>query len=379
MVVEKKPVEPVKSVERQLVLPLEFRLEPSAREADGRKAEDTFQLLDEAHGKIRHVVLSYGDDRLAKFITNLIPAMDDDVVFTAFRRPNSNATIIDSFLHEQGSRVRVFEAAGVVEYPQDRIHVLHSREYGLYALVPEKGVEALYNAVQEHSREFVRIQGRDLRWSLKCFEGGDIMPDDKRVFVGPELIAQNKSPERVRERISRISGNRGVVLVTLGNVVEHLDMFFKPVGDDTVVVGDTRLAREKLTDADRVKLARLLEGTAFHDRELDVLAERMEGEGLKVERIPVLFHPRSMMHPARTYGYSNVSYTNVELENYSVGGDNVRRVYMPAYGISLDETAKDVWEKKLGFKVVPINVGTDSFTLGDSFRCNMKVVERRYF
>ena len=113
----------------------------------------------------------------------------------------------------------------------------------------------------------------------------------------------------------------------------------------------------------------------------DAVAEALESEGYKVERIPFLSNlpgvgPGSEP-PPRPYrqvlDYPVLSYNNVVL-----GSDaDDATVYMPRYGFAaLDRGAESAW-RKLGFTVKGVDGFATSALYGGALRCTLKVLERR--
>ncbi len=168
---------------------------------------------------------------------------------------------------------------------------------------------------------------------------------------------------------------------------DHMDMGFTPFGDKEAFLGDPGLAKqllEGMTPAE-IKQAneRLSEiagkpvtienyfsgvGTRNRDNQEDFESYKRiaEGKGLEVTRLPHL-EPQD--------GMPYISYNNCLMERFQKDGQEVKRVFLPQYGVpKLDDYARGTWESK-GFEVIPMELGALSAYWG-ALRCISNWLER---
>jgi hypothetical protein len=197
------------------------------------------------------------------------------------------------------------------------------------------------------------------------FEGGDLLADERHVFVASNLLARNSIPRaEVVRLIEETSGREAVVLGDGPADVpdHHVGMFVTPLGNGVVAVADpdlgAQLVGERELEASGISMERDDDALGRFHR----VAADLEAAGLEVVRVPLLLTDRPRVY---------VSYNNALLEQR----DGERIIYMPIYGIdSLDSAAADVFERQ-GWHVEPIRVG-DLYQHTGSLRCLVGVVER---
>jgi len=203
------------------------------------------------------------------------------------------------------------------------------------------------------------------------FEGGDLLADERYVFVTSTLLGRNQplDPQRRTALLSQISDATGREVVTIGREPadlpdHHVGMYVTPLGDRVVAVADPDLgaaitrgiprgdALPEISN-DRAKIDR------FHH-----VARELESRGFDVVRVPLL-----LTSTPRVY----VSYNNVLLEQGPAG----KRIFMPVYGIpELDTHAAQCFEQ-LGWRVVPVRVGKLYEHTG-SLRCLVGILARTH-
>lgn len=168
---------------------------------------------------------------------------------------------------------------------------------------------------------------------------------------------------------------------------DHMDMGCTPIDDNTFLVGDPSLAKDAVatfTPKEREQLEAVLSKRAGHEVKLpeqgqfqphnrddqsdfDAYAHILESKGYKVVRVPHLEPPKA--------GDPYISYNNCLMERFEKDGKEVRRVFLPQYGIpKLDEMADKVWESQ-GFEVHPIPLGALSSEWG-ALRCVSNWLDR---
>jgi N-dimethylarginine dimethylaminohydrolase len=171
---------------------------------------------------------------------------------------------------------------------------------------------------------------------------------------------------------------------------DHMDMGCTPIDDKTFLVGDPSMARDAIatfTPKERAQLEEVLSKRAGHEVKLpdasasgpfqprnrddqsdfDAYAHILEAKGYKVLRVPHLEPPKDRD--------PYISYNNCLMERFEKDGKEVRRVFLPHYGIQkLDEAADKVW-KSQGFEVHPIPLGALSAEWG-ALRCVSNWLDR---
>jgi hypothetical protein len=143
---------------------------------------------------------------------------------------------------------------------------------------------------------------------------------------------------------------------------DHMDMGLTPIDDDTFLVGDPGLAQRLL--GKRPASAR----NRDNQEDFDAYARTLEARGYKVLRVP---HAEPDDSPSGAY----VSYNNCLMERFEKDGKEIRRVFLPVYGIpELDDYAMEVW-KSQGYEVHPIPLDALSERWG-ALRCISNWLDR---
>ena len=112
-------------------------------------------------------------------------------------------------------------------------------------------------------------------------------------------------------------------------------------------------------------------------RVFDRIGQGLEEHGYTVYRVPFLFGGPESVAPDRSEagqraGYPMLTYNNVLLEV----SQDVRRAYVPRYGLqALDAAGAEAWSRA-GFHVAPIDGLTISAMYGGALRCAVKVLGR---
>lgn len=310
---------------------------------------------------------------------------------------------------------------------------------------------------------------------LQCpfyFEGGDVKVDNERLFVGAlSLIGEISldSEERkikpakndnalIEEKISKMQNFFGgeVVLVgrnflnqklnnkefpTFSNSTQreilmpplfHLDLYFTPLGNNQVAIGDVDLLVDlvkKQSDSPgqsflnsveqvRTSIVQQLDGfvsekyssifrmadvfsgdfidylnegsQSVRGREFDVIkrylnsvADEAAAAGMEVVRLPFLpsIYKRDITNGAF------ITYNNSLVENYEEEGNRRRRIWIPTFGpkhgsrklANGERVATDMLNiidneaarilRRIGFEVVPVGSGMEKTLLGGSLNC----------
>ncbi len=165
---------------------------------------------------------------------------------------------------------------------------------------------------------------------------------------------------------------------------DHMDMGCTPIDDHTFLVGDPSLARQAVASMlpeEKAHLEEVLSKRAGyavklnefepHNRDdqndFDAYAHILEAKGYKVVRVPHLEPPKA--------GDPYTSYNNCLMERFEKDGKEIRRVFLPHYGVQkLDDMADKVWQSQ-GFEVHPIPLGALSAQWG-ALRCVSNWLDR---
>ncbi|MCK6460191.1 MAG: agmatine deiminase family protein, partial [Planctomycetes bacterium] len=193
-------------------------------------------------------------------------------------------------------------------------------------------------------------------------EGGNLLFTPDEVIAGPAAVsfnvAEGAAEADVRTRIEDVFGRRLVIAAAADSPLarEHVDMYLAVAGPGTLLLGDPRAALEALEAGEDVRAF----GRFPREKQLalaeayDGVKERLEAEGFKVSRIPILHAEDNVI----------LTWTNAVVETRA----GKRRVYMPCYGLKrLDALGQEAW-RALGWEPVPITADA-LIVLGGGVRC----------
>lgn len=193
------------------------------------------------------------------------------------------------------------------------------------------------------------------------FEGGDLAASHRYVFADANLIGRNLGRgDATRAHLEgSLARTFAQDIVWLGDAQgevpeHHIMMYMVPLDDRRVLVGDVRLGRGAVAQADA--------DVALHAARFDRVAALLAARGFEVTRIPVVVLPGAG---------SYVTYTNALFDRDAAGPV----VYLPTYDEPiLDGDATRIYQS-LGFRVVPIDVST-IYQLNGSLGCLVNVMAR---
>jgi hypothetical protein len=200
------------------------------------------------------------------------------------------------------------------------------------------------------------------------FDGGDLLADDKFVFVTPAVLRRNLQHtvfdrHELMDQLQR-DLHRPVILMD-DAPDHHAGMYMMAIGNGRMLVGDPSLGAPLLDAADPT-LSAMTGGPDFApqtQKRFDAVAKIATDHGYQVTRIPTI--------PGEN-GKQYLTYVNVIMDTR----DGRPIVYMPTYRDQpkLNAAAQGVWES-LGYQVFPIDC-TTLWPQGGTLHCLVNVLER---
>jgi len=357
--------------------------------------------------------------RNADLIANLVNGLPDSTRFLVLT--NDRAAFVVTG-REQPERVRFLElpfTSPLTIWPQDPFLVLTDGDETI--LLTSRKFERADDRLMAPA--IAADRGYRLATSALSFEGGNIVADQERVFIGANTIRRNAIELGVGEvevvlRFETELGRPVTVVGPTPQPVAHLDMMLTPLGDGRLAVADTGAGadlaeRALVDDPDQVRsfeswcenhffgrpaireldgldgpirapeleggTARMIDSSRRIAPVLDGIASSLIGAGFRVERVPLLDggpirgeHAAFEMRPTMRAAYPILTYNNVLLADTN----GRRSVYLPRYGFDpLDRAAEQTW-RSMGFEVHAIEGLAISAMYGGALRCTVKVLER---
>ncbi|MFN4220347.1 MAG: hypothetical protein ACK4GJ_05455 [bacterium] len=245
-----------------------------------------------------------------------------------------------------------------------------------------------------------------------ALEGGDVISNIKHAFVGfraiektaslllkqPEALATEIAINQATEVLSKLL-NKQVIPYGKDDPQTplkekpptfHIDVGVAPIDDNTLLVGDIKLALDiikELSDEERKKLEKdlnesskpigqfslsYLENLQYEEIQANFnsIAKQYEKLGYRVIRIPYI--PGKLdKYPYYPY----ITYTNSLIETFTdEKGKPIRRVFMPSYHELLDRYAEEIYKKE-GFEVIKLP-SAHLTALAGAIWCNTQVLKR---
>ncbi len=207
--------------------------------------------------------------------------------------------------------------------------------------------------------------------SLMHLEGGNVVANNRHVFVGANVVEENLrlglEREDIDRELQRILGRQYTLVGGCEFTVPwcHVDMYLTPVDDHTVLIASPELAAELRFSSPHPVDDRIGDDTnesSAVQALYDSVALQIARLGYRIVRLPAL---------VSTADAWMVTYNNVIMEHCPRG----KTVYMPVYGIAaLDDAARRTY-MDLGFSVQTIDV-SGIYRLGGAIRCLANVTER---
>ena len=357
--------------------------------------------------------------RNADLVTNLVNGFPSSTRFFILTNDRAAFPVTRT---DQPNRIRFLDLPFenlITIWPQDPFLVL-TEPGGAVTLLTSKEFERADDAMMANIIAWDGAYG--VQPSDLFFEGGNIVSDRERVFIGANTIRQNATELRLEEpevvrRFEEELGRPVLVVGAVPQAVSHIDVALTPLGAGRLALADAaagaRIAERALKE-DPGSVAAFEAWTEDHffgdpsireipgvkgpltapdvrgrTREMidwsrklaplfDHLAKSLEQHGYRVERIPWLFGGPDIDTTAAYSewslrpGYPMLTYNNVLIEEDADG----KRVYLPRYGWpAMDDAASQAWEA-LGFSTRPIEGLTISAMYGGALRCAVKVLAR---
>lgn len=224
-----------------------------------------------------------------------------------------------------------------------------------------------FNDLRTQRMLYRGLLGPNVLRSWLLLEGGNVIANDKTVFIGANVAEENDcelpDPQLERE-LSRICGRKYTLIGAKADILpwDHCDMYMTPIDDDTILVASAKAGTRFVNqDCDPDAGEELnIDGI---QAALDHVANEMRGQGYHVLRMPAVFGAT---------GDWIMTYNNVIMERRN----GCRIVLMPTYNVPEMDNAAAKAYRKLGFEVKPIDV-SGVFEYGGAVRCIVNVVDRR--
>ena len=324
----------------------------------------------------------------------------------------------------------------------DRVEFLELPAHSAFTIWTQDPMLGLRDSVDQVrllvSRRFDRADDRLIAESLSqylgatcdksslTFEGGNIVSDERMIFVGGNTVRINAielelSDVEVVRILEKELGRAVLVVGRVPQPVGHIDMMLTPLGNGRLVLanassgamlaendlqnhpdavdefeqrcerqffGHPQITTLQNTDGEDIRppqiigqTARAIADSRAIANDLDRLASELAKRGYRVSRMPFLQCSQQneptesdpVQRPGSGPGYPTLTYNNVLIEHRS----GAAIVYLPQYGWdALDAAAQSAW-RELGFDIRPVNGLAVSAMYGGSLRCCVKVLGRR--
>jgi hypothetical protein len=336
-------------------------------------------IVSDAHGGLTEIVVHYRRDfheQSRETLEDLVAALPPGVTIRVVVERREEFDFLVQHLEEMGipdhGRLEpVVAGFEISPWSKDRFGTLERRGHPVVAVPPHRAAVSGARGNDERipdllCAELEHVQCRALPF---YFEGGDLISDERHVFVAATLLERNPPLTEARraELLEQIGDELRRDVVPIGREGtdvpdHHIGMYLTPLGDGVVAVASpaagARLYRALPTREQTLEL----QDDPVEIQRFTRIADDLRDQGFTVVEVPLL-----LTTTPRVY----VSYNNALLERR--GDDQI--VYMPVYGIeTLDLAAAEVF-RDLGWRVESIRV-EDVYTYTGSLRCLVGVVSR---
>lgn len=337
-------------------------------------------LVSDAHGALEEICIQYRQDFAPHGLdvyTDFFRALRKEVsVHVVVEKEGDFAALRDALANRGVPGLRrlspIVTGFPISAWAKDRFGTMRRGDCPVIAAPPARSIPRGARGNDERLPELLyeRLPGVG-RWVLPFnFEGGDLLCDEKNVYVAANFLARNQPLDigRRAELLSQIRQCSGKRVITVGTDPadvpdHHIGMYLTPLGGNVVAAADPDLGVRMLSR----------DGAAHMDIEVETdpkryipfsnVIEQLQDQGVEVVRVPML-----LTRTPRVY----VTYNNAICERVN----GTKRIYMPVYGIpGLDDAATAVFEKQ-GWEVYPVRV-EQVYRCTGSLRCLVGIIKRR--
>jgi len=401
------------------------------------------RLLPDVGGRITRVVCSVNSARRAALrnadlVSNIVNSLPPRAKIVLLVNDREAFTVASNPWPDRVTFLELPSDKSFTIWPQDPFLVLRDKPTDQPGSQTHGRILVSRKFARADDRIMARAIAGEIDWPCEeatlDFEGGNLVADDRHVFIGGNTIHRNAVTKQLSEAtiVQQFRQQLGLKVIVVGPVpqpIGHIDMMLTPLGNGQLALTDpgwgARLVEQQLAKAPQevreferqceamyfgdpriqklvdqqgkiVRPPEVVGGSARaieHSREvaplLDQLAEDLQAQGFEVHRVPSLFSPprkprgSDESREGKTHdddadqnevqvGYPSLTYNNVLLESV----DRQPIVYLPQYGLPvLDDAARQQW-RALGFEVHTVKGLAISAMYGGSLRCCVKVLTR---
>ena len=348
----------------------------------GREPGTGGRILAAAEGSVLELVIQFhrdGADRFLPVYRDIFGALDPATRVTVVVSDREDARLFEAersrWDHAPGVRY-VVVGRPITSWARDRLAVLDD-EGTIVLLAPPRPMRGPGERVHDWLVPWAlrRELGTAavIRTAPFVFDGGDLIADERFVYVATPLLARNpgREPREILEAVGTATGRTPLLIGDEAHPVpdHHIGMFVTPLGSGRVAYADPDAGLRALG-----KAALLEAGSAADQVTVEVGGEPLQLD-LRPERLDLFRNVRDALAAAGLETvpipvvpadgqYVFLGYNNVLLDRRADG----LHVLMPAYGVdALDRAAADAWRAQ-GAAVHPIDV-SGIFRLGGTVRC----------
>lgn len=236
-----------------------------------------------------------------------------------------------------------------------------------------------------HEQEFMLAPNP--RYQKEEVKRGEVKEGDMWVKVATDLFEK-----QFGQKITPMGMDDPTTPRIEGPANDHLDMGLTPLDEHTMAIADPSLVRkafEKMSPERRDQVASQFSSISGHvfrgedlvsatnqrnyphqQEDFDAYAAKLEKEGYRVIRTP---------YAEPSWGTPNISFNNCLMERFTKeDGTEVKRIFLPVYGIDeLDKMAISTYEKE-GFEVHPMPLAHLAVRKG-ALRCMSQWLNREQY
>jgi len=354
----------------------------------------TEKILSDNQGKIQHIIFQIPEFSSTKswsvslnYFRSILQELDNKVevtIITEFQRYSERLSEMIKNEWNIRNPIRILVTPESEEklspWGQDGYVVVKNKGRGITLIAPVSRRDSTVLKTLSKTYPYITSVISDLD-----FDGGNIVSNDRYVFTGYPLIEENNKlgldEQEIIQRLEKMFGKEVIVIGDKNHRAPfaHIDMYLTPIGERTLLLGDSKLAVDLLPKADNSSiidspiLKKQIKLNLSEDifGALERVKNQLESRGFQVIRVPYLGVTCSTQILHGKWAHF-ITYNNVLIEEKG----NEKVVYLPTYGIeSIDKKAIEIYES-LGFKVKEVEVGLGITKFGGSIRCLSKIIER---